>query len=161
NADDAAPPTSRVERTTRHRGHAPAHLAAGAEHEEVAMRRRQGLDDARRGPAQVLVEGVLGRRRGGTCEGREGLHSHAAIVLPRVTPRALQPIVRAVRMPCMADSMLTGSAQLKLAMGRAKLRDVIDADGGTTVYAAHLLPHTAPWLPGVLASGVRMLEITH
>jgi hypothetical protein len=54
-----------------------------------------------------------------------------------------------------------GSAQLKLAIGREKLRAAIDADGGTTVYAAHLLPHTAPWLPGVLASGVRILEITH
>jgi hypothetical protein len=56
---------------------------------------------------------------------------------------------------------LGGSAQLKLAIGREKLRAAIDADGGTTVYAAHLLPHTAPWLPGVLASGVRILEITH
>ncbi len=56
---------------------------------------------------------------------------------------------------------LAGSARLKLAIGREKLRAAIDADGGTTVYAAHLLPHTAPWLPGVLASGVRILEITH
>lgn len=57
--------------------------------------------------------------------------------------------------------VLGGSAQLKLAIGRDKLRAAIEADGGTTVYAAHLLPHTAPWLPGVLASGVRILEITH
>ena len=56
---------------------------------------------------------------------------------------------------------LTGSARLKLAIGREKLRAAIEADGGTTVYAAHLLPHTAPWLPGVIASGVRILEITH
>src|SRR4051794_97933 len=56
---------------------------------------------------------------------------------------------------------LGGSARLKLAIGREKLRAAIEADGGTTVYAAHLLPHTAPWLPGVIASGVRFLEITH
>jgi len=54
-----------------------------------------------------------------------------------------------------------GSAKLKLALGREKVRSAIAAGGGTAVYAAHLLPHTAPWLPGVLASGVRMLEITH
>lgn len=54
-----------------------------------------------------------------------------------------------------------GSAKLKLAIGREKVRSAIAAGGGTAVYAAHLLPHTAPWLPGVLASGVKMLEITH
>jgi len=54
-----------------------------------------------------------------------------------------------------------GSATLKRAVGREKLHAAIAADGGTTVYAAHLLPHAAPWLPGVLASGVRILEITH
>ncbi|MBM4408674.1 MAG: hypothetical protein FJ038_08800 [Chloroflexi bacterium] len=53
------------------------------------------------------------------------------------------------------------AAKLKMAIGREKLRAAIDADGGTTVYAAHLLPHAAPWLPGVLASGVKLLEITH
>ena len=56
---------------------------------------------------------------------------------------------------------ISDAAKLKLAIGREKVRAAIEADGGTTVYAAHLLPHTAPWLPGVLASGVRMLEITH
>jgi cyclase len=56
---------------------------------------------------------------------------------------------------------LGGSAQLKLAIGREKVRAAIEAGGGTAVYAAHLLPHTAPWLPGVLRSGLRMLEITH
>jgi pentose-5-phosphate-3-epimerase len=56
---------------------------------------------------------------------------------------------------------MSDAAKLKLAIGREKVRAAIEADGGTTVYAAHLLPHTAPWLPGVLASGVRMLEITH
>ena len=56
---------------------------------------------------------------------------------------------------------MSGSAKLKLAIGREKVRAAIAADGGTTVYAAHLLPHAAPWLPGVLASGVKMLEITH
>ncbi len=56
---------------------------------------------------------------------------------------------------------LGGSARLKLAIGREKLRNAIAADGGTTVYAAHLLPHAAPWLPGVIASGVKILEITH
>ena len=56
---------------------------------------------------------------------------------------------------------VSDAAKLKLAIGREKIRAAIEADGGTTVYAAHLLPHTAPWLPGVLASGVKMLEITH
>ena len=56
---------------------------------------------------------------------------------------------------------LGGSAKLKLAIGREKVRAALAAGGGTIVYAAHLLPHTAPWLPGVLASGVKMLEITH
>mgnify|MGYP000560108293 CR=1 FL=1 len=56
---------------------------------------------------------------------------------------------------------ISDAAKLKLAIGREKVRAAIDADGGTTVYAAHLLPHTAPWLPGVLASGVKLLEITH
>lgn len=56
---------------------------------------------------------------------------------------------------------ISDAAKLKLAIGREKLRAAIEADGGTTVYAAHLLPHTAPWLPGVLASGVKILEITH
>jgi pentose-5-phosphate-3-epimerase len=56
---------------------------------------------------------------------------------------------------------ISDAATLKLAIGREKIRAAIDAGGGTTVYAAHLLPHTAPWLPGVLASGVKMLEITH
>ena len=56
---------------------------------------------------------------------------------------------------------LSDAAKLKMAIGREKVRAAIEAGGGTAVYAAHLLPHTAPWLPGVLASGVRMLEITH
>ena len=55
----------------------------------------------------------------------------------------------------------SGSARLKLAIGREKVRAALEADAGTTVYAAHLLPHTAPWLPGVIASGVKFLEITH
>ena len=56
---------------------------------------------------------------------------------------------------------VSDAAKLKMAIGREKVRAAIEADGGTTVYAAHLLPHTSPWLPGVIASGVKMLEITH
>jgi hypothetical protein len=56
---------------------------------------------------------------------------------------------------------VSDAMKLKMAIGREKVRSAIAADGGTTVYGAHLLPHTAPWFPGVLQSGMRMLEITH
>lgn len=74
---------------------------------------------------------------------------------PRAADRARTAAARTL------PSTIPDSMRLKLAIGRANVRAAIDADGGTTVYAAHLLPHTAPWLPGVLETGVRMLEITH
>ncbi|MBM3779893.1 MAG: hypothetical protein FJW23_16935 [Acidimicrobiia bacterium] len=50
---------------------------------------------------------------------------------------------------------------LKLEMGRERIRAILAADGGMTLYGAHLLPHAAVWLPAVLGTGIRMLEIAH
>lgn len=51
--------------------------------------------------------------------------------------------------------------RLKLAIGSEKIRSAIAADGGTTVYGAHLLPHCVPFLPALIESGMKILEITH
>lgn len=53
------------------------------------------------------------------------------------------------------------SMKLKRALGLEKIRSAIEADGGTTIYGAHLLPHCAPFLPAILDSGMKILEITH
>ena len=45
------------------------------------------------------------------------------------------------------------AAKLKLAIGRAKIQAAIEADGGTTIYGAHLLPFLAPLIPAILDTG--------
>lgn len=56
--------------------------------------------------------------------------------------------------------MIRDSARLKRAVGKAKVDAAIEQGGGTALYAAHLLPHFGHLLPVLLATGVRMYEIT-
>jgi cyclase len=63
--------------------------------------------------------------------------------------------------PSIRTATVSDSMQLKLAIGREKIRSAIEGDQGTTVNGAHLLPHVAPWLPGVLDAGIKILEFTH
>lgn len=50
---------------------------------------------------------------------------------------------------------------LKHAIGVDKVRAAIEADGGMTIYAAHLLPHLSSFIPPILAAGIRLVELSH
>lgn len=50
--------------------------------------------------------------------------------------------------------------QLKHALGQAKVTKAVAENDGTTVFAAHLLPHLAYLLPSILDAGVRMVELS-